>query len=180
MESMEHPVRKRSVKPSRTAASGLPIGMPWTLPSEFARAHQSRSLMRLKPSLVNSHLLTQAVAGEDDRCGCNFAVRRRGHLALGCGTPGAFCDATFPAGALRSWDAFLRRRNTCCSLKRDNGAGYQQAGPIHLVQRPRLRDVVRYERLHNHLPYRRSPFAGPFPLGESKLSSCRYPVNPPL
>jgi hypothetical protein len=64
---MEHRVRERLVKPSRTGAFGLPIGMPWILPSEFARARQFSSFMRLKPSLVNSHLLTQAAAGAGDR-----------------------------------------------------------------------------------------------------------------
>src|SRR5262245_33529265 len=55
MASMGHPVRKRSAKPSRTAAFGLPIGMPLTLPSGFGGAHRSHSSTR--PSPVNSGLL---------------------------------------------------------------------------------------------------------------------------
>src|SRR5258707_688543 len=54
---MERAARKRSAKPGRMAASGLPIGMPLTLPSGFARARRSLSSIRFKLSPVSSRLL---------------------------------------------------------------------------------------------------------------------------
>src|SRR5260221_4701358 len=54
---MERATRKRSAKPGRMAASGLPIGMPLILPSGFARARRLRSSMRLEPYRVNSRLV---------------------------------------------------------------------------------------------------------------------------
>lgn len=57
---MERAARKRSAKPGRMAASGLPIGMPLTSPSGFARARRSRSSIRLKLSPVSSRLVRRS------------------------------------------------------------------------------------------------------------------------
>jgi hypothetical protein len=72
------PVRKRSAKPSRMAASGLPIGMPLTLPSEFARARRLRSSTRLEPSPVNSRrhpgIARAARSGHVSRLACGYTL----------------------------------------------------------------------------------------------------------
>src|SRR5258708_17325765 len=64
-EFMERATRKRSAKPGRMAASGLPIGTPLTLPSGFARARRSRSSIRLKLSPVSSRLLGRCCPAEE-------------------------------------------------------------------------------------------------------------------
>jgi hypothetical protein len=54
---MERATLKRSAKPARMAASGLPIGMHLTLPSGFVEARRSRSSISLKLSPVSNRLI---------------------------------------------------------------------------------------------------------------------------
>src|SRR6266566_6624141 len=77
MESMGHLIRKRSAKPSHMAASGLPTGMPLTLPSEFARERRSRSSTRPKLSPINSSLPQSGI-----RLGPDDALRRHAGLRI--------------------------------------------------------------------------------------------------
>src|SRR6266436_9566516 len=85
MEFMERATRKRSAKPGRMAASGLPIGMPLTLPSGFARARRLRSSMRLKLSPVSSRLIGRVDAFLGDPPGSVRTGNRFGRARAGPG-----------------------------------------------------------------------------------------------
>src|SRR5712672_3875702 len=78
MEFMERATRKRSAKPGRMAASGLPIGMPLTLPSGFARARRLRSSITHKLCRVGSRLIRRVDAFQGDPPGSVRAGNRFG------------------------------------------------------------------------------------------------------